>query len=120
MTDIGRPNVIDEAMLRKLEDGFSMGFSDVECCLYAGIAPSTLYKYQVEHPEFTERKAELKENPKMIAKRTVYGRLERDPETAKWYLERKAKDEFSQRSEHTGKDGEALIPTPILGSKPQG
>ncbi len=33
---------------------------------------------------------------------------EGDVSTAKWYAERKAKDEFSLRNEITGEDGEAI------------
>lgn len=113
MADVGRPTIFTPELLQKLEEGFLMGYTDTEACLYAGIAPSSLYNYQNEHKEFLERKEQLKENPRMIAKTTVYNRLSRDPETAKWYLERKAKDEFSTRNELTGKDGKDL-PTPLL------
>lgn len=34
-----------------------------------------------------------------------------------WILERLFKDHFAPRQELTGKDGEALVPTPILGGK---
>ena len=109
----GRPTVMTDVVLQKLEQGFLMGFNDTEACLYANIAPSTLYKYQENNPEFAEKKNHLRENPKMIAKTTVYNRLGRDPETAKWYLERKSKDEFSPRAELTGKDGKDIMPKPI-------
>lgn len=113
MSDVGRPTIMTPETLQKLDQGFSMGFSDIEACLYAGIAPATLYNYQKDNPKYLERKEELKDNPKMIAKQTVFNRLGRDVDTAKWYLERKSKNEFAQRSELTGKDGKDL-PTPLL------
>lgn len=113
MSDVGRPTVMTPETLEKLKNGFLMGFSDSEACLYAEINPATLYNYQKENPEYIEYKEQLKENPKMIAKTTVYNRLSRDVDTSKWYLERKSKNEFAQRSELTGKDGEDLLPKPI-------
>lgn len=115
MADTGRPPVITEAVLQKLEEAFLMGCSDKEACLYADIAPATLYNYQTANPEFVERKATLKENPILLARSTVFKSL-KQPQSAQWYLERKKKDEFSTRVENTGKDGKDLIPQPILGS----
>lgn len=101
----GRPSVMTEQTIQKLEQGFMYGFTDREACLYADIAPATLYNYCEKHPEFLERKELLKERPKMRAKIVVVNDIQRDDvATSKWYLERKAKDEFSalQGIEHTG------------------
>lgn len=35
---------------------FSMGGTDEEACLCAGISTQALYDYQKRHPEFAERK----------------------------------------------------------------
>lgn len=105
----GRPLKIDKDVLAKLEAAFSLGCKDLEACLHADIHPATLYKYQIEHPEFTERKAMLKD--KMIFKsRVVVNNAlnDKDVTTAKWYLERQRKDEFATRLETTGKDGDML------------
>ena len=104
----GRPTVITEKVLQKLEDAFAIGSSDREACLMADISPATLYEYQKIHPEFIERKAQLKEMPKYKARATVNKFLSTDPDIAKWYLERKAKDEFSTRVENTGAEGKPL------------
>lgn len=98
--------------ISKLEDGFLKGLSDREAALYANIAPSTLYAYCAENPDFSERKEELKENVKLQAKLNVSDKIliKKDISLSTWYLERKAKDEFSPRSELTGKDGKDLIP----------
>ena len=58
-----------EAVLRKLEDAFALGCTDLEACLYADISKTTLYDYQKDHPEFAERKEKLKETPTLKAAR---------------------------------------------------
>ena len=100
-------------VIAKLEEAFAWGCSDVEACLWADIATKTLYVYQEKHPEFAQRKAELKEKPILLARKSVVNGL-RNPDLALKFLERKAKSEFSLRQELTGKDGKDL-PTPILG-----
>lgn len=110
---MARPTVMTEDVLAKLVEAFKYGASDAEACAYADIAEATLYKYQEKHPEFTEYKAQLKSLPVFTAKKSVVDRLPKDPELALKYLERKAKGEFSLRSELTGKDGKDL-PTPII------
>ena len=95
---VGRPTVMTEAMIGKLELLFANGLSDREACLIADINPSTLYDYCNEHPEFTERKELLKEKPKIKAKLNVAQAIENeDIDMSKWYLERRAKDEFSAK-----------------------
>lgn len=105
----GRPTVITEEVLRKLEGAFSMGCGDREACLLADISMTALYSYQERHPAFTERKALLKEKPILKARGTVLQALS-IPEHAEWFLERKAKHEFSTRSDVslTGADGGPL------------
>jgi hypothetical protein len=94
----GRPTVMTEDTLQKLEMAFAIGASDIEACVYADIVPSTLYNYQNDNPEFLERKRMLKDRPLLKARQTVVDNLN-DPRHAEWYLERKLKNEFSQRTE---------------------
>lgn len=102
-------------VIAKLEEAFAWGCTDIEAALHADIAVQTLYKYQERVPKFLERKHKLKETPILLARKSVVTKLGRDPKLAMDYLSRKKKDEFSTRAEVTGKDGEALVPTPILG-----
>jgi hypothetical protein len=98
---IGRPTVIDELVLQKLEYAFTHGLSDKQACLFADISPATLYNYQNAHPDFVERKEVLKDATTMRAKLNVAGKiLEGDLQQSNWWLERKAKDEFSTRTEN--------------------
>ncbi len=105
---VGRPRIVDELALQKLEEAWKLGCTDEEACLNADISRSTLHNYQKEHPELLDRKEELKEWPNWRARKTVVESLEKDPRMAIDYLGRKKKDEFAQRQEHTGKDGKDL------------
>lgn len=64
----GRPTVMTDEVLQKLETAFLMGCTDSEACLAADIAPSTLYAYCKENQAFSERKETLKNNPVFLAK----------------------------------------------------
>ncbi len=110
MAKVGRPTVMTKETIRKLEEVFAIGGSDSEACFYAGISKESLYAYCREHPEFTDRKESLKEKPILKARQTVVKSLD-NPDYAFKYLERKKKDEFSPRSELTGKGGESLLLT---------
>lgn len=97
---VGRPTIIDNTKLQKLREAFLMGCTDDEACLYAEIAPATLYNYQNTNPEFLEQKEYWKNNPILKARKVVFDKIESgDENTAKWYLERKAKQEFSAKTE---------------------
>lgn len=100
---VGRPTVMTEAMISKLELLFSQGLSDREACLIADISTTALYDYCTANPEFAERKELLKDNPKIKAKLNIAEAIEaKDIDMSKWYLERKAKDEFSTKQEISG------------------
>ncbi len=85
----GRPTVMTEQTLAKLEEAFAMGCTDVEASIYADISPSSLYRYQEENPEFCERKSQLKETPVLLARTTVLKSLKDDTNSAWRMLERK-------------------------------
>lgn len=107
--DVGRPTVMTPENIAKLEQAFSLGATDLEACFFAGIGKTALYEYQEKNPEFAERKAALKDKLVLKSRQVVASALEEgDKQTAQWYLERKKKDEFSQRQEQTGADGNPL------------
>lgn len=96
----GRKTLMTESTVKKLEEAFLMGMSDLEACLYADISKQTLYTYQDKNPEYADRKALLKESVAMKAKRNLAISIEQgDTNDSKWYLERKKKDEFSLKTE---------------------
>lgn len=96
----GRPTKMTPETVKKLEDAFSLGCSDLEACIYADITKQTLYNYQDSHPEFFDRKEMLKQKLVLKARTVVAEALKnKDENTAKWYLERKARDEFAAKQE---------------------
>ncbi len=110
---MGRPTKMTPETVKKLEEAFAIGASDGEACFYADISRETLNNYQQVNPQFLDRKNALKERPVLLARQTVIKAIESDPLTARWYLERRRKNEFASRQELTGADGERIIP--ILG-----
>lgn len=108
----GRPTVFTPQILDKLEQVFAIGGTDEEACFYAGVGKSALYNYQQDNPDFVERKEALKNKPILKARQTVVNALS-ETQHAQWYLQRKAKKEFSERTEHTGTDGSPLIPETV-------
>ena len=98
MAKVGRPTVMTEEVVQKLEYAFMRGLNDIEACDYANISRSTLHNYCNDHPEFLDRKEELKHHPTAKAKLNVTEAIENgDEDMSKWWLERKAKDEFSTK-----------------------
>lgn len=97
----GRPTVMHEKTIEKLEQAYSLDCTDSEACIYAGIKPATLYKFQKDNPEFIERKQLLKGKPVLKARGVILNELNKEnSDIAKWYLERKRKSEFSIRQEN--------------------
>ncbi len=113
-SNAGRPTVMTPIVIAKLEEAFSLGCSDREACFFADISCQALYNYQLKNPEFVERKENLKERPVLLARACVVkalqaGELEGNAALAKVgldYLSKKKRDEFAERRETTGKDGE--------------
>lgn len=96
---IGRPTKMTADVVKKLEEAFLLGCSDVEACFYANISKPTLYAYQEANPDFADRKEALKNNPIFVARKSVVDKMADNGELALKYLERKLKSEFSTRTE---------------------
>lgn len=102
-------------VVRKLEEAFALGCTNLEACLYADISKSTFYDYMSKNPTFQDRIDLLRERPILQARNSVIQAMRTDGNLALKFLERKRKAEFStqQQIDHTtnGKD----LPAPILG-----
>lgn len=99
---IGRPSKMTDDVLAKLEQAFMDGHTDEEACLIAEIDHSTLYRYCQQEPDFARKKELLKNHPKLKARRNIIQQInEGNVELSKWYLERKAREEFSIKQEVT-------------------
>lgn len=96
---VGRPSVMTPEVIGKLEGCFSVGATDLQACFIAGISKDALYDYQKLHPEFHERKEALKAMTSYQARKNVADSVANGKmEDSKWYLERKDKEEFGQKS----------------------
>lgn len=108
---VGRPTVMTPEVIAKLEEAFSNGATDLEACFLANISKDALYDYQNKYPQFSERKEALKEMVKYQARKNIVGKIkDGDVPTSQWFAERKMKDEFSSRTEVTGRNGDGLQP----------
>ena len=98
----------DKEKLENIIVAKKIGGTDEISCYYGGIYKGDLDYFLKVHPHFLQFFKSLKESPKIKALTTMFNDLG-NAETAKWYLERKMKDEFSKRSELTGRDGNAFM-----------
>ena len=71
----GRPTVMTPEVVKKLEEAFALGCTDLEACFYAGITKPSLYDYQKLHPEFADRKETLKQRPVLLARSVIVDAL---------------------------------------------
>jgi len=105
----GRPTIMTEATIGKLKEGFAQGFSVRNACIWADINQDTYFEYCKKNPKFSEQCKTLQQKPLIKSILVINKALnEGDVSTAKWYAERKCKEEFSLRQEITGEDGEAI------------
>jgi len=107
----------EEAVLTKCKEVWALGGNDAGAAYWAEITGASLSRYLDAHAEIKEFRNALYQKPILKALQTMIKSLD-DPEYAKWYLERKMKNEFSSRQELTGADGKDL-PTPIYGGQAQ-
>lgn len=86
----GRPTKMTEITVKKLEEAFLLGCTDVEACFAADISKQTLYTYQDNNPEFIDRKERLKSNPVFKARSVIVNALNDDDiNTAHKIIDRK-------------------------------
>ena len=82
-------------ILAKLRADWSIGATDREACIGAGISPFSLSRYLKENPELKEYRNELRETPILTARRSVVGNLEKDYGLAFRFLQSKKPKEFA-------------------------
>lgn len=97
--DTSNTPCITQQTINNLIKAFSMGCTDNEACLMANISLSTLYAFQTINKSFVDKKNKLKDKPLLQARTKVIKDIDKDTNTAKWYLERKAKTEFGKSIE---------------------
>lgn len=92
----GRPSVMNEKTLRKLEIFIASGMSVSASCYMAGISKSTYYEHKELDKEFADRMRMAEEWATFRARQVVLQAIDNgDVAAARWYLERKARFEFA-------------------------
>jgi hypothetical protein len=100
----GRPTVMTEQVLEKLERAYTIGCSDRQACAMANISCQTLYDFQKREPWFKDAKERWKDRQFVKALETIDKSLE-NTRDAQWFLERKSPETFGKqdRTEHIHK-----------------
>ena len=93
--------------VKKLQEAFAIGADVSAACSYAQISRQTFYNWTKENKKLQEEFDSLREKPVLKAYQTVYSDLG-SIDTAKWYLERKRKKEFSTMQEVESKNQDTL------------
>jgi len=78
---------------KKLEESASLDCTVLEMATYANVSPQTLYNWFNSDPELKARLDMLRERPILKARNTIVKGLD-EADNAKWYLEKKLKNEF--------------------------
>lgn len=104
----GRPTKYTEDILKKLRTAYLMGCNDENAAANAEINVRTVYDWKNKIPGFSQLIEAWKRNPFLKAEATIYKNLDKE-ETAKWFLERRAKDQYGTRTELTGAGGKDLM-----------
>lgn len=95
----GRPSVMTQATVQKLEHAFVYDSPVEEACLYAGISKQTYYSFCKENPDFLDRIEQLRNAPYFVLRKRVIIAAEHDADLALKFLERKRPQEFSTRAQ---------------------
>ena len=97
VVNVTRQHKLTDDVAAKLEYAFKNGHTKKSACNYAGITTMTYDKWTKKYPMFETHMDMAQEYLKDKALRTVAYYLEnKDPDVAKWYLERKFAKEYSK------------------------
>lgn len=98
---MARPTKKNIDVVRLLEQSLQNGFTIGKACQLAGITRDTYYHWLEEDPEFSYKMTIAQNFALEVARQNVVNAIivDKDINTSKWYLERKARSEFSTRQE---------------------
>jgi hypothetical protein len=81
-----------------------------DAAVILGVSRRTVERYVNKHPDLRQHVAEVETSVDDMAEGNVKGAIRsKDVGTSKWWLERKRRDKFSTRQEHTGPDGGPIV-----------
>ena len=107
---VGRPTVMTNDVIAKLELAYTAGANNTQACDFAGISQDAFYDYIKKYPEFSDKIERWTQRLKLGAKMNVKNAIDDgDKDMSKWYLE-KTDNGFNpkQKQELTGKDGNPI------------
>lgn len=105
---MGRPTVVDEAVVAKLLDAFAIGCTDAQACAYANISEATYYRHLNSNRTFESEVISAKQYPHILAKSTVVESMRSgNGKLALDWLKLREPENFTPRLEH------ALVPGTI-------
>ncbi len=92
----GRPTVITQVTIQKLEDAFRAGFTVSEACSVSGISRAAYYDHKASDNGFSDKMDRARAWVTLQAKYVVVQAITADHNVshAKWWLERKSRNEF--------------------------
>lgn len=109
---VGRPTIINEPIVRKLERCLKDGMSIRQACWQSGISHDTFYSRCRADAEFSDRMQAAREYILTVAKANIINGIKKgDTKLSQWWLERRARAEFGIT--------EGNIPEPELVSEPE-
>ena len=93
---VGRPSAITKLTVQKLEQALKEGFSIERACHLSGIGRSTFYVNLQSNSKFSDKMLLAQEWATERAKQVIIHELDKgNVKVAQWWLERKARQEFS-------------------------
>ncbi|MBU0615831.1 MAG: hypothetical protein KJ601_07095, partial [Nanoarchaeota archaeon] len=106
--------ILDDKEVQKLVEAFKLGASYSEASLETGIEYDRIVTWNAipGNSAFVDR---LVKTPAWAAKKLFHQPTNHKEAEAVLKRHPDTKKEYSERSEHTGAEGEALFPKPILG-----
>jgi hypothetical protein len=103
------PKNLDEDRLALFMEAIEAGAEIYEACVYSKIKSKEYIAHCNANPGWAEEIAKLNILPIVEGRISLRKGVKCSPSLALKYLERKKKDEFSLRQEHTGADGDDLF-----------
>lgn len=110
MTRTGRPTVIDDDAVRKLEEAFFIDCTVKEACSRANIGKTAYYDRLEKDQDFAEKMEAAKDWAITSARARLFEEATKeggDWRAALEIVKRRDKKRYSERFEDTGADGEA-------------
>ena len=99
-----------DKVLETLRPYFQLGCSIPKACAYAGIRYEAVWKWIKDDEELRIQITAWQNEMNTIARKVYLEKMRRgDFQAADKWLSKKEKDEFSDRTEVTGKDGEPIV-----------